>query len=115
MFAENIVVSDPQPGRLVLIFQILRGFSDDAPREKSVSCSDSRLARDINVRSNNATCAYFNSLIDYSIGPHADIGLKPRLGMHNCRWMNHNIRSKNSPVLAVKRNRAAVPESRALK
>ena len=42
VFAENIVVADAQPRRLVLVFQILRRVADDAAGVKSVARADFR-------------------------------------------------------------------------
>ena len=44
--AEKVVVADFQPGRLILIFDILRRLANDAPGIKAIAFSNLRVARD---------------------------------------------------------------------
>ena len=71
VFAENIVVADAQPRRLVLVFQILRRVADDAAGVKLVVRADRRHAREINVRPDDAVRAQLHAFVNHGIRPDA--------------------------------------------
>src|SRR3954465_2032084 len=89
MLAEDIVISNFEPGRLPGVFQILWGFADHTAGEKAVVLTYPRQPGQIHVRPNNATGANFYSFVNDRIGPHGYRTIKLRFGMDDGRGMNH--------------------------
>jgi hypothetical protein len=67
VLAKDIVISNAHPSRFIAILQILRRFSDDAASKELVSAADYGLAREINMRANDALRADLDSFINNRI------------------------------------------------
>ena len=72
MFAEHVVITNAQPRRLALVFQILRCIADDAARVKTIAHAYRRQSRQINVRPDNAIRAQLDALVNHGMRPDPD-------------------------------------------
>ena len=89
VFAENIFVADAQPGRFVLVFQILRRVADDAAGVEPVAGADFGFARQINVRPDDASAPNSTPASITAIRPDLNGRVQLRLRMNDGRRMNH--------------------------
>ena len=92
MFAKNVVVTNPEPGWLVIVFQILRGFADNTAGKKMIARADGGQAGQINIGPDDALRAEFDAFINHRIGRDFHSGIEPGFGMNYSRRMDHRIK-----------------------
>jgi len=92
VFTENIVVTNAQTSRLVIVFQVLRRFSNDATCKKWLWATNGCEPGKIDIGSNEAFRPDLDSFINDRIRPDLDTGIEPRFGMNQGRGMDHRIR-----------------------
>ena len=76
VFAENIVVADPQSSWSAVVFQILRRIADNTARVKLISRANSRDAGNVNVWTDDAVRTNFHQFINDSEWADANCGIK---------------------------------------
>jgi hypothetical protein len=67
MFAKDIVVANPQPARLAVVFQILRRIAEHAPGMDLIVTPNRRHAREIRMRPNDAVRPHFDTFVNHRI------------------------------------------------
>ena len=89
MFAEDVVVSDAQPRRLVLVFQILWRVANHATGMELVVRANRRQSGEINVRPDDAIRAKDDALVNDGIRSDPDRRIQLCFWMNDGGWMNH--------------------------
>ena len=89
MLAEHVGVADPQPRRLIVVFQILRRLANHAADVKAVFRPNGRQAGQIYLRAHDAVRADLNAFVNDRVRPHLDARVQFRLGVNNGGRMNH--------------------------
>ena len=89
VLAKDVVVADPQPGGLPVVFQVLRRFADHAAGIKAVLRADGRQAGQIDLRADDTVRADLHAFINDGVRPDLDRRVQLRPGMNDGGWMNH--------------------------
>jgi len=99
VFAKNIVVANAQTSRLAFLFQILRRIANHATRMENISCPNSRVTRQMDVRPNHTICAKRNVFVDHGVRFDFNARINVRFGMNDGGWVNHFSGVKKSEFL----------------
>ena len=89
VFAENILVANPQPCRFALVFQILWRVADDAARVEPVAGANGRQPGEIHMRPDDAVRAQLDASVNHGIRPDLNRRVQFCLRMNDGRRMNH--------------------------
>ena len=89
VFAENIPIPDAKARGSSVIFEILRGISDDTAGMKYIISAEGGVSGEVDVRAYATAAADADMGIDDRIGTHLDVGSERRVRMDNSRGMDH--------------------------
>ena len=110
VLAKDVMVPDPQPGRLPVVFQVLRRLADHAAGVEAVVRADGRQAGQIDLRADDAVRADLHAFINDRVRSDSDRRVQFRLGMNDSGWMNHQSQKwANRPDCQAKTSNHAPP------
>ena len=89
VFAENVVVTNAQPGRFFFVFQVLRRAADHAAGVKRVVGADGRVPGQMRVRPDGTIRTHNDVFINERIRSDAHRCIHLRPGMDDRCRMNH--------------------------
>ena len=106
VLAKDVVVADPQPGRLPSVFEILRRFADHATGIKAVMRADGGQTGQIDVWPDDTVRTDLHAFIDYSVRSNLNRRVQFRPEMYDSGWMDHKIRVRQVPHLPSQKSPA---------
>ena len=89
MLAKYVFVANAHSRRLALVFQILRRLANDAAGEELIAGADDGLARQVNVRSDDALRPDPHAFINDCVRAHSYGGVEGGFRVNDCSWVNH--------------------------